>query len=136
MPALGTSGFQPRQCPGARSELVGLDAEPLQHADVKIAQRWRVLRIEREMLPVLEAAACEQHWQILRRVIAGVAQIAAEEDHRPIEQRLSLLLGLLQLREELGDDLHFFEFDLFELLDLAGVLPVMRQIVMPQRHAS
>src|SRR5579864_1431464 len=98
--------------PGAAAELLGLDAQAVQHAQIEIAQgRWTG-RIEREVLPVLEAAAREQHRQIPGRVVARVSQVAAEEDHGAVEQRRVLLRGLLQLREQVPDALHLLELHL------------------------
>ena len=49
---------------GARPDLVGLDAEALEHAHVMIAQGRRALRIEGETLAVLEAASGEENRQV------------------------------------------------------------------------
>src|SRR5438128_1255612 len=77
---------QPRERSRAGAEPIRLDAEPLQHADVKIAQGRRVLRVEMQMLAMPESAARQQHRQVPDRMAAAVAQVAAEEDHRPVEQ--------------------------------------------------
>ena len=57
--------------------MVGLDPQTLEHAHVEIAQGRRVLRIEMQVLAVLEAAAGEEDGQIFCGVAAGVAGIAA-----------------------------------------------------------
>ena len=64
--------------------------------------------------------------------VAGVAQVAAEEHHRPVEQAVALLLRLLQLGQEVAQGLHLFQFERLELGDLARVLAVVRQVVMAQ----
>ena len=78
--------FQSRQRPRARSELVGFDAKALEHAHEKIAQRRRVLRIEGEMLAVLEAAAGEEHrttsWSLLNPDYRS-AKSAGDQAPRP-----------------------------------------------------
>src|SRR6185369_10810771 len=51
---------QSGQRAGAGAKLVGLDAQSLEHANVKIAERRRVLRVKRQMLTMAEAAAGEQ----------------------------------------------------------------------------
>ena len=56
-----------------------------------------VLRVEGQVLAVLEAAAGEQHRQVLHAVGAGVAQVAAEEHRRPVEQVVAFFLRVLQL---------------------------------------
>ena len=66
--------------------MVGLDAQTLEHAHVEIAQGRRVLRIEMQVLAVLEAAAGEEDRQIFRRVAAGVAEIAAGENGGAVEE--------------------------------------------------
>ena len=49
---------------GAGAELVDLDSQALEHADVEIAQRRRALRIKRQVSTVFETAACKQDRQI------------------------------------------------------------------------
>ena len=66
---------------------------------------------------MLEAAAGQQHRQVRRRMITGVAQVAAEEHHRPIEQTLALFLRLLQLGEQVAQGLHQLKFEELKLLD-------------------
>ena len=51
--------LQPAQRALARAELVGLDAEALEHGDVEVRERVVVLLVESEVLTVLEAAAGE-----------------------------------------------------------------------------
>src|SRR5689334_11658560 len=77
---------QARERPVAGPEMVGLDPQALEHAHVEIAQGRRVLRIEMQVLAVLEAAAGEEDGQIFRGVAAGVAEIAAEENGRAVEE--------------------------------------------------
>src|SRR5262245_36595634 len=79
---LGAGNFQSSQRSGARTELVGLDAQALEHAHIEIAQRRWAVRIKRQMLAVLEAATGHEHRQILYGMAAAVAQIAAQEDRR------------------------------------------------------
>src|SRR4051812_47499549 len=67
--------FQSLQRRRARAELLRLDAQPLQHADVEVAQGRRVLGVEAQVLPVPEAAAGEQDGEVLDGVAAPVAQV-------------------------------------------------------------
>ena len=62
--------------------MVGLDARALEQARIEIALGRRVLRVEMEVLAVLEAAAGEEDGQIFRGVAAGAAGIAAGENGR------------------------------------------------------
>ena len=57
--------LQSRERPRARPELVGVDAQSLEHAHIEIAQRRRVVLVEGQMLAVLEAAAGQQDRQVL-----------------------------------------------------------------------
>ena len=63
-----TQLIESRQRPRAGAELVGLDAQPLQHAHVQVAQRRRLLRVEGQVLAVLEAAAGQQDRHVLDAV--------------------------------------------------------------------
>src|ERR1041384_3730962 len=83
--------------PGARSKPLDLKAKSLEHTDIQIAQRRWVARIEGQILSMLEAAAGQQNGEVLHIVIAGVAQVAAEEHHAAIQQRFTLFLGCVQL---------------------------------------
>src|SRR5689334_16625194 len=87
------------------------------------------------MLAVLEAAASEEHGQVPDGMAAAVAEVAAEEDRRAIEQAAAILLRLLELREQVAHGLHRLHLHDFELLEFTRVLAVMRQIVMAERHA-
>jgi hypothetical protein len=86
--------------------MVGLDAQTLEHAHVEIAEGRRVLRIEMEVLAVLEAAAGEEDGEIFRGVAAGVAEIAAEENGGAVEEVGVVFLwstrGLVNKRTDLN----------------------------------
>ena len=71
---------------GAGAERVGLHAELLQHADEQLGQRRVVLDVAGDVLAVLVAAAGEQDRQVGRAVAAGVAEVAADQHLRGIEQ--------------------------------------------------
>src|SRR5262245_59885226 len=91
---------------GAGAELATADAEALEHADVEVGQRRRVLRAEGEVPAVLEPAAGQHDRQVPGGVGAGVAEVAAEEHRGPVEQALAFLARLLQLRQEVAQGLH------------------------------
>src|SRR5579862_1915046 len=86
--------LQSRQRPSARPKLLRLNAKPLQHIYIKIAQRRRVLRVEVKMLAVLEAAAGEQHGQVAGRMAAAFAEVAAEENRGVVQQRVAVFFRL------------------------------------------
>src|ERR1051326_4962239 len=112
-PAPGSSRscrLQPRERPRAGRELVDREAETLEHRDVEIAQGRRVLRIEGQVLAVLESAADYEDRQILDRVAAPVSEIAAEKKRRPVEQAHALFLRVPELRQEIPEHLHRLHF--------------------------
>ena len=79
--------LQPFHRPGAAGELVTFNAQPLQHRDEQIRQRIVVGFVESEVLAVFESAAGQQHRQVVIVVVVAVAEIAAVEDLRAVEQR-------------------------------------------------
>src|SRR5262245_23707151 len=87
------SNLERCQCSCAGTEFVGVDPQSLEHREVEIAQRRGILRIEGQVPAMPEAPAGEKHRQVLAGMIAGVPQVAAEKDHRPVEQAFSLLFG-------------------------------------------
>ena len=84
--------FQSRQRPSARAKLLSFDSKALEHVDVKIAQRRRVVDIERQVLTMLEATASDQDWKVLGGVAAAIAKVTTEEDCGAIEQAVALFL--------------------------------------------
>ena len=122
--------FQSRQRPRTRAERVGLDAEPLKHVDVKIAQWRRAVDIEGQVLTVLEFTSSDEDRKILGRVAAAVAKVATEEDCGSIEQAVTAFLGLLELSEQVAHSLHRFQFDDLELFEFARIFAVVGEVVM------
>ena len=84
------------------------------------------------MLPVLETAAGEEDWEVASRVAAGVAEIAAEEDGRAVEEVGVVFLRSVELCEEIAQRLHRLDLDNLELLELARILAVVREIVVAE----
>ena len=66
-------------------------------------------------------------------MIAGVAEVAAEENSRAVQQAFTLFFRILQLEQQLMHRLHLFDFHSSQLFDLLWILAVMRQIVMTVR---
>src|SRR6185436_18153085 len=94
--------LQSRQRSRARPKLVRFDAQALEHADVEIAQGRRVLWLEGEMLAVLETTTGEENRQVLRGMAAAVAEVAAQENGRAVEQIRAVLLRLLEPGEQVA----------------------------------
>jgi len=122
--------FQSRQRSRARAERVGLDAEPLKHVHVKIAQWRRAVDIEGQVLTVLEVTSSDEDRKILGRVAAAVAKVATEEDCGSIEQAVTVFLGLLELSEQVAHSLHRFQFDDLELFEFARIFAMVGEVVM------
>src|SRR5207248_2545671 len=99
----------------AGTEPVHFNAQALEHAEVEIAERRRILDVELQVLAVPETAAGQKDRQVLHRVAAAVAQVAAEEDQRAVEQVGAVFLRVLQLGEQVANGLHRLDFDDLEL---------------------
>ena len=70
-----------------------LDA--LQHLHEEIAHRLVVLRIKRQVLPMLKSATRKHQRQVMPVMAVGIAKVAAKEHHRVVQQAaIGLLLGL------------------------------------------
>src|SRR4051794_16878126 len=91
---------------GGRGELVGLQAEALQHRDEEIWQRIIVLGVEGEMLAMLETAASEESGEIRGYVGVGISKIGTVENHGAVEERLAIFAHVLQIGEKIGQELH------------------------------
>ena len=61
---------------------------------------------------------------------AGVAKVAAVQDHRAIQQGLTVFLGGLQVGHQLGEQRHVHAVDLLELGELLGRAAVVRKAVV------
>ena len=79
--------FQSLHRSRAAGELVGLDPLTLEHRDEEVGQRVIVLLVEGEVLAVFPASAGEEDGEVLVVVVVAVAEVAAVEDLRVIEQR-------------------------------------------------
>ena len=77
------------------------------------------------MLSVSEAAACQEHRQVLDGVTTRIAEVAAEEDRGAVEQIALVFLRLLQLAEQLAHSFYRLDFDEFQLLQLLRIFAVM-----------
>ena len=82
------------------------------------------------------AAADHQHRQILVRMAVAVAQAAAVDDERVIEQRAVAVGRVLHLVDEAREQLHVHRVDLGHPLDPLGVAAVVRERVVRIGHAD
>src|SRR5262249_38221304 len=131
--------LQSRQRSRAHREAIGFDAEPLEQREVEIAQRDAFPRLRRIglVLTVLEAAAGEDDRQVGVDVRIPVADAAAMEDHRAVQERAAVrLFNRSQLVEEMGELLHLVQLDLHEQVDILLKLPMVRQRVIPLANAQ
>ncbi len=115
--------------------MVGFDAEALKHADVEIAKWRRIVWVEGQVLAMLKTTTCQQHGKILGRVTARITEVTTQVYNRSIEQRLLAFATLLQLAEQIANGLHRLHFHDLELCQLAGVLAMVREIMMAERDA-
>ena len=92
--------FQSRQSPLRCRELIRLDAEAMQHREIKVAERVVVLLVEGQMLAVLETAAGEEDREIHVRVRVRASHAGAVQDHRAVEQRLPFFFRFIERRDE------------------------------------
>ena len=120
---------------GGAAKLIGFDAEMLEHADVEIAERWRAVGIEGEVLSVTEAAAGKKGGQILGGVTAAIAEVAAEEDGGAVEQASAGVFGLTEFCQQATQGLERFGFDDLELRQFRGVFAMMRKVVVAESDA-
>src|SRR6516162_10250817 len=89
-----TGRIQAHEGPGAGTELVRLDAQPLEHGHIEVAQRRRVIGIKRQVLAMLEASTGKENRQVLGGMAASITEIAAEEHRRPVKQADAFLLRI------------------------------------------
>ena len=83
---LATHHLESGECSRAGTELVGFQAEALEHADEQIAKRRRVVGIKGQVLAMTEATAGEQHRKVASGMTAAISQVAAEEDSGAVEK--------------------------------------------------
>ena len=95
----------------AGAESVQVRAEALEELDEEVTE-WRVLvGVEGQMLSVSKPAARADDWQIPVVMTTGVAEVAAEEHDRAVEQGASLLGRAFQFRKEFSEELHLLQFE-------------------------
>ncbi len=83
------------------------------------------------------AAAGQDDGQVVMRVAIAVRVATAIDDHRIVQERFAVhVLCVLHFIQKLGELLRVPKINLFELLDFFRIVLVMRQIVMPFRHAD
>ena len=102
--------------PGAIAELRGRDSGPLEHREVQIIQ-GRLLGID-EVPAALDRAAAlagEEDRQVVVVVAVAVADPAAVDDHRMVEERPFALTDRPELLEQVGELLDVEAVDLLDL---------------------
>ena len=119
----------------AGRKCVRFDAHVVQHADEEVGQRRVLSLVVCDVASVLVVAARQEDWQVSRVVGVCVAEIAAEQHCRVVEQRLAILPRFFQLIEQITEATYECCFDLHELRDSGRVLAMMRQGVVLSKHA-
>src|SRR5690349_1701095 len=105
------SGFDHLQAAhgaGAGSEMVGFDPEPLEDVYKEVWQWIVSVAVEDQMLAMPETAARKEDGQIGRHVGIRVAEVAAIEYHRAVQQGFIALSLRFQVREEACQQFHMF----------------------------
>src|SRR3954470_24896705 len=74
-PVASSCQIQPPHRSRRRREPFFLDAHPLEHRDKEIRQRIILRAAEREVLPMLEAAACENRRHVEAGMRVGIAEV-------------------------------------------------------------
>lgn len=71
---------------GGGGERIGGEAEVVEHGHVEVGERVVALRIECEVLSVLEPSASEQHGEVHIGVRVGAPHAGAVEDHGVVQE--------------------------------------------------
>ncbi len=116
-----------RSC--AAGEFIGFDAEALEHRDEEIGERVVVGLVEGEVLAVLVAAAGEEHGQVVGVMVIAVAEIAAVEDLRVVEQGSVAFLRGFEFGKQRSELAEFGEFEVFELVEFVFAPDVVGEVV-------
>ena len=87
-------------------------------------------------LQLARRAAGEDDRQRIEVVLVAVAQAAAVEHHRVIEQRAVAVGRRLQLLEEVAEHLHVIAVDHGELVHVLALVRVVRRVVEALAHAA
>lgn len=129
-----TGSTQQSGQPGKRAlaapKAIGLYAHLLKHADENIAQRRVVVRIERDVLPVVESTTREYDGEVGVVVDVGIPHVTAIEHHGVVQQTTIGLLDFLEIPKQVTEQFHLTDLDLFELGQLHFILAVMRKVVV------
>ena len=84
---------------------------------------------------MFEPAAGQEDRQVAGVVGVGVAEVAAEEDGRAIEQGRTGFGLRFHLAQQAAETVHDAGLDLLQLGDLGHILAVVRQVVVVTGHA-
>ena len=115
---------------GVAEQLVRMHAGPLQHRQKQVVHR-RVLRVPQDLAALDAARAADQdERQVDVRVLVRVADAAAVEHERVVQQVAVAVGGRLQRLEEVGGQADVVLVDLVALLELQRVVLVVRHRVV------
>ena len=102
----------------------------LEHGHEEIAERFVVIAFESVVLAVFEASTGEEDWEVGVVVLVRIAHVAAEEDHRAVEQSGIIFALCGEDLDELAEQHHLLAVGVFELLHLLRCLTVMTEAVI------
>ena len=118
------------QCASAAAERVCFDTEVLKHRDKEVAQRFVLIAPEGEVLAVLETATSKKDRQVRVVVRVGIPHVAAEQDHRAVQQPDFAFTGFGKLSEQLVEQHHLLMVGVDELLDFRFGLPMVAEVMV------
>ena len=131
MPPVILQLVQVRDPPGAVADPVAVNAQAVEQGQEQVGHR-RAVRVP-QVAPTAQRAvstAGHQRRQVVVGVRVGIAQAAAVDDHRVVEQRSVLVLRVPQLAEEVGQHRHVVAVDHLQPRHLLRVVLVVRQAVV------
>ena len=117
---------------GAVAEAFFFDADALEQREEEV-RHWNLSFVLDVSAGVEQttASAGQDHRQILVAVAVGVAQRAAVDDHRVVEQRPLPVLNRVEFGQEVSELLHHVLIDFLQVGDLLGVVAVYATLLVP-----
>ena len=123
-----------RQRSRAGAKLVCFNTQMIEQVHKEIAERRIARCVMGNVTSVFIAAAGQQDRKIARVMCVRVSKVAPEQHGRSIQERVTRFGNGRQLGEQVGITLQDLLFNDLQLLNLLGILTVMRQVVVLDGH--
>ena len=117
----------------AIAQAIRRNTHSVKHGEIEVIER---LRFDLEMPARLDGAtslASHDDRQVVMIVTVAVADSAAVDDHRTVEQRARAFWNRLEFAEQIGKLLDMESIDDLELLVLLGIASVVREVMVTRR---